>query len=190
LNIAIGIACLYFVRDAARYRTRPSLKLWVFEEGILLQREGQLIAASWQEIDGFEVSYETGRPLYWLTLKDEDAIILSMGHRPEVVPLMEYVEIRMAAVQLLPRLKSIWSGELERFSDVAISADGIFGPELVARWSEVRGLSADEKWLYIHWKSERRRESIRYRDVSFPTLVMALARILIAEHTRMKWPNA
>jgi hypothetical protein len=168
------------------YRRPPSLSLtlWFFEEGLFLRRGGQSAVARYHEVKAFETSYETGRPLFWITLEDEAPIVLSVGHCPEVIPLMEYIEIRMASAQLLPRLKRIWEGECERFGVVSLDRTHFHGPEFDLRWDKVRRVVDDVKHLLVGLKGRRERLEVRYRDVAFPHLVMAIAHILIDEHQR------
>jgi len=180
-NVFIGLSIwLAFFR-----RPRLRLTLWIFEEGLFLRRGGESTVVRWADLQDYEVSRETGRPLFWLTLRDEAPIVLSVGHCPEVIPLMEYMEIRMAGAQLLPRLKAIWHGQRERFGVLTLDHDGIAGPGFFAPWSQVSRVMSDAKSLYVDWSARTSWTAVRYRDVSFPYLVMAIAHILIDEHSRL-----
>jgi hypothetical protein len=183
----LGGACVYFAYWFAYKRTPLlSLRLWIFEEGLLLQRGGQFTTTRFENVKEFEMSRATGRPLFWITLPDEVPIVLSVGHTPEVMPLMEYAEIRMAGAQLLPRLQAIFEGSLERFDKVKLDKEGFHGPGFVAPWSEVRRVVCDERNLFVDWTVRNDWIPIRYQDVSFPHLVMAISHILIEDHARLK----
>jgi hypothetical protein len=180
----IGAFCLCCAWWLHKRPPALGLTLWFFEEGLFLRRGGQSTLARFHEVKAFETSYETGRPLFWITLEDETPIVLSVGHCPEVIPLMEYIEIRMASAQLLPRLKRIWEGERERFGVVSLDRTHFHGPEFDLRWEQVRRVVDDVKHLLVGLKGRRERLEVRYRDVAFPHLVMAIAHILIDEHQR------
>ena len=185
IYLGLGCACLYFAWRLTFRRPILALDLWIFEEGLLLRRGGELIVARYQDIQDYEVSRETGRPLFWLTLRDEDPIILSVGHTRQVLPLMEYMEIRIAGAQLLPRLKSIWEGEREKFGIVTLDRDGYHSPKFVVPWSDLVRIDCDDCSMYVRFDKRRDKHVIRYRDVSFPQLVLALAKILKKEHSRL-----
>lgn len=169
------------------YLRRPSLRLtmWIFEEGLLLRRSGQLTNVRFEGVKGFKASSESGRPVFCLDLEGESTIELSIGHCLEVMPLMGYVEIRMAAAQLLPRLQTIFNGEREEFGAVQLDKEGIHARGIVAPWSEVRRVVSDDEHLFIDWTRRPEWVPIRYRDVSFPHLVMAISHVMIDEHPRL-----
>ena len=159
--------------------------LWVFEAGVLVRHHGTLLMCRWDEIEDFEVSNETGRPIYWLTLAPGAAVIFSAGQSPCILPIMEYVEIRVSSVQLLRRLQAIWNGERERFGVVTLDRNGFQGPKFFAPWSEIRKVITDSRHLFVDWSEHRDWVPIRYRDVSFPYLVMAISHIMIDDHSRL-----
>ncbi len=183
--MVVGVICTGLgVRFTFFRQPKLSLALWIFEEGLFMRRGGQSTVARFEEVVGYEVSNHTGRPLFWLTIDEEAPIVLSVGHCPEVVPLMEYIEIRMAAAQLLPRLKAIWDGERAQFGVVALDKTGFHGPKFFAPWAEVRKVVPDERSLFVDC-GRREWVALRYRDVAFPHLVMAIAHVLIDEHSRI-----
>jgi hypothetical protein len=183
--IVLGVGWRVFFRSPLLNFTA-----WIFEEGILLRRAGQSTATRWEEIDEFRVDGESGRFSYGLSLLDTEPIIVSMSQSPDIFPLMDYIEIRMASAQLLPRLKAIWDGDHERFGSVTLDREGFRVTKTFVLWSDVHYVIRLGNTLFFECHSRPQGISIRYRDVAFPYLVVALTRVLIAEHTRMKPPAA
>jgi hypothetical protein len=114
----------------------------------------------------------------------------NIEHGPEVVRLMEYAENRVSAAKLLPRLEAIWLGDRELFGVIKLGRAGIGGPGFFASWSEVCQVYSDECSLYVDWSQRPRCLVVRYRDVAFPRLAMAISRILIEEHSHLPAPEA
>jgi hypothetical protein len=158
--------------------------LWVFEQGLFLRQFGRSMAARWDEVRDFEKSAATGRPLFWLTLANDMTVAVSVGHSPQVVALMEFVEIRLAGSQLLRRLQNIWEGRRERFGSVILDRNGIQGPHFFAPWPAVRRVIFDTKNLFVDWTGVENWSPIRFADVSFPYLVMTISQVMIEEHKR------
>ena len=158
--------------------------VWVFEEGLFLRSYGRSRVARWGEIEDFETSSDTGRPLFWLTVTHDLSVTMSVGFAPDVGPLMEYIEIRLAATQFLRRLESIWGGRRQRFGAVSLDREGLHGPKFFVHWQEVRRVVSDSHRLYVGWTRDDDSPSIRYRHVSFPYVVMAIAPVMIEEHKR------
>jgi hypothetical protein len=184
LYLSISVTCFYAAGRLFLSRPRLGLTMWIFEEGMMILRGGDLTVARWEEVPEYEMSNETGRPLFWLTLENEAPIILSVGHCPEVIPLMEYMEIRMASAQFLPRLKALWDDDQLIFDAIRLDRKGIEGPRFFAPWNSVRRVMADGRFFYLECEGESRWHEVRFRDVSFPNLVIALAHVMIEEHTR------
>ena len=171
-----------------RVTVRPknfSLSLWIFEEGLFMRRGGESTVARFEEIRDYRTTLETGQPHFWLTFKDESPVVLSIADCVELLPLMEYIEVRMAASQLLPRLKSIWLGQNETFGVISLNRAGLTGPGFFAPWSEVRRVMSDPRNFLVDWNKRPDWIDIRYRDVSFPHLVMAISHVMIDDHSRL-----
>lgn len=183
--MALGIALDLFAIRNARGRSVLAVTLWIFEEGLLMERGAELSAVPYEQVVDFQANRETGRPMFWLTLKDDVQIVLSVGNTPEIMPVMEYIEIRMAAAQLLPRLRSIWHGKAEEFGVLVLNRGGIEGPGFFAPWPEVRRVVDDGTTVFIDSADAPKWLDVHYRRVSFPSLVMAISHVLIEEHSRL-----
>jgi hypothetical protein len=164
--------------------------LWVFEEGLFLRQFGRSMAARWDEVRDFEKSAATGRPLFWINVANDMAVAISVGHSPQVVALMEFVEIRLSSAQLVRRLQNIWEGRRERFGSVILDRHGVQGPQFFAPWPDVRRVIFDANSLFVDWAGVENWSPIRYADVSFPYLVMAIAQVMIEEHRRFRKVDA
>jgi hypothetical protein len=158
--------------------------LWIFEEGVYLSCYGRSKVSPWAEIQDFEASMATGRPLYWLTLAHDLSVAISVNFSPEVVPLMEYVEMRLSATQFMRRVEAIWDGRPQHFGVVTLDRIGFKGPDCFVPWAEVRRVVSDAQNLFVDWSRSADWVPVRYRDVSFPYLVMAISHVLIEEHQR------
>ena len=180
IGLFIGVAIWFMTMR----KTALGSTLWIFEEGIYVHRYGRTKVAPWTDIQEFEASMATGRPVYWLTFAHDLSVAISVNFTPEVTPLMEYIEIRLAAAQLLRRLEAIWEGQSQRFGIVTLDPGGITAPRLFAPWAEVRRVVSDAQHLFIDWAGASEWVPLRYRDVSFPYLVMAISHVMIDEHQR------
>jgi hypothetical protein len=205
--LALGIPCLF--SDLDRERTAPSALvtigliaialggfllvattpntatiLWIFEEGVLIHRSGRTTVVPWENVEKLRVNLTSGRPMYWLGISHDLSVAISLRFSPEVMPLMEYVEMRLTAAQFLPRLKAIWDGKPQRFGIVTLDRIGFKAPAFFASWSEVRRVVSDAQHLFVDWTGSSDWLTLRYRDVSFPYLVMAISHVMIDEHQR------
>ena len=84
----------------------------------------------------------------------------------------------------LQRLKAIWLGQSERFGIVTLDRFGLRAGNFFAPWPEVRRVVSDAQHIFVDWSGRADWVPIRYRDVSFPYLVMAIAHVLIEDHGR------
>lgn len=175
-----------FYAVGVRGLARPTV-LWIFEEGVYLQRHDRTRAARWQEIYDFEIINEPGRLTYWLTIEHGLSVRISIANAPELIPLMEYVEVRLSGAQFLHRLKALWDGDREDFGVVSLDRHGFSGPRFFAPWSEIRRVISDSRHLFVDWAGKRDWVPFPCEDVSFPYLVIALSSVLIDEHER--WPS-
>lgn len=187
IAFAIGVATLAgglwygYLRRAALASV-----VWIFEEGVCVLRGGQFMITPWNDVVDFAVANPSGRPVYWLSPTEEMSFRLDMSHDPNMMPLMEYVEIRLASAQLLKRLEAIMAGRQIRFGAIALDRNGLSGPHFFAPWESVRKVVADANHLLIDWSQRSQWMQVEYDRVSFPLLVRAIASVLIEEHGRLK----
>ena len=63
--------------------------------------------------------------------------------------------------------------------------NGIRGRSFFAPWTEVRRVISDARVLFLDWSARSEWLEVRYADVSFPYVVMAIAHVMIEEHQRL-----
>lgn len=174
----LGVYCAFF------RGSRPPTMLWIFEEGVFLKCYDRSLLSRWEDIDDFADVTDGGRPAYWLTLEHNFSVKISIGNSPQMIPLMEYIEIRLCAGQFLNRLKVIWNGGREDFGIVTLDRQGFEGRRFFAPWGEIRRVVSDSHQVFVDWSKREEWIPIPHQDVSFPYLVIALASVLIDEHAR------
>jgi hypothetical protein len=178
-SVVGGLYCL-----AVRGRQKPTA-IWLFEDGLLLQQRNGFQTFHWDEILDFEVVKRRGQPIYWLRFTEQFSVKITIGTDFEIMPLMEYMEIRLSSSQFLHRLRQIFNGQREPFGVLTFDKDGIGGPRFFAPWSEVRRVITDANRVFIDWTRRTDWVPIPYEEVSFPCLVVALAAVLVDEHKRL-----
>jgi hypothetical protein len=179
----IGGAYLLIIRG----RRLPTM-LWIFEDGLLVQHHTGFKALRWEEILDFEIVSKQGSPVYWLRLTPDITVRVNVGNDFEMMPLMEYIEIRLSSSQFLDRLKQIFNGQREPFGILRLGPQGIEAPRFFAPWSEIRRVMTDKAKLYVDWSKRPEWVPFPYQAVSFPYLVVALASVLIDEQKRIPAP--
>ena len=122
--VANAFAIWYFFFRRALYATT----LWVFENGILSQRAQEINKSLWTEVENFRVGNEAGRQFALLTLRDGQRSAISLRDNPAVMPLLEYIEIKLSAAQFLPTLRRIFDGERVGFGIVKLDREGFTSP--------------------------------------------------------------
>jgi hypothetical protein len=177
-----GVSIWYFL---AR-RHKPKYALWVFEEGIFWQgRWHNKGSTSWKDVQRFQVAVNpvTRMPIYWLTVADNIRFDIEIDRAPALIPLLEFMEIRLTASQLLPRLEKIYAGQSVGFGGVQLDRQGLTRGKFFAPWSQIERVLRDREQLFVHVRGRADWLSIPYAGVSFPLVVMAIAHVLIAEET-------
>ena len=182
-GIAGGVFCLL---GPAR---RLPIMIWIFEDGLLLSHPSGLETYRWDEILDFEIVKRRGNPVYWLRFSEAISVRIPVSGDYELMPLLEYLEIRLSSSQFLGRLKDIFSGRRGRFGILTLDRNGIEGPRFFAPWSEIRRVITDANKLYVDWSKRPDWVPFPYQAVSFPYLVVALAAVLIDEHQRVPAAN-
>lgn len=159
--------------------------LWLFEDGLLLQHGAGHDVFRWDEILDFEIVTRRGSPVYWLRFTDSLSVSIPVGSDYAILPLLEYLEIRLCSSQFLGRLKRIFNGKRETFGILTLDALRIEGQRFSAPWSEVRRVITDANKLFVDWSQRRDWVPFPYQAVSFPYLVVALSSVLIDEYKRI-----
>ena len=175
----IGSVIWHFIRQR-----KPSYTLWVFEEGLFwLQGWGRAGSVPWKEVRRFQMGFNpvTHMPIYWLTAADKTTFEIEIDRAPALIPLLEFMEIRLTASQLLPRLEKIYAGQRLGFGAMAIDRQGLTFKRTLFPWSQVERVLRDRDQLFIHVRGRSEWVPIPYVAVSFPLVVMAIAHVLIAE---------
>lgn len=159
--------------------------LWLFEGGMLWQQGVEFGRWRWEDIEEFDVSPDRGQPRYRIVPSRECAMELSLACSPAIMPLAEYMEVKIASAQLLPKLRRIVQGERVRLGALLLDAQGITGPGYTAPWSEVVRVVADQASILVDRRDQPEWHPIPYQDVSCPLLVLALSAILIEDAGRL-----
>lgn len=98
---------------------------------------------------------------------------------------MELIEIKLSTNVFLLTLRRIFDGERVRFGSVELDRAGFTAPRYFAPRSEVVRVMSDPTHLHGDCREQPDYHSIRYRTVSFPLLVLAIARVLIEDEGRL-----
>jgi len=165
---------------------QPSLSttLWIFEDGLLLQQANDMEACGWDEVRDFRTDRQTGRPSYVITTRENRRLILSPDQTPTIMPLAEYIQVRIASVQLVPRLKRLAKGERMRLGAITMDRDGMIAP-VAARWTEITRVLADDSQVFVDTRTGPAWHPIPLKDVAMPIVLLALAHILMEDSTRL-----
>ncbi len=186
LVLLFGFVCIAVGAYSAFFRGvgAPTV-VWIFEEGVFLHHQNQARLVRWEDIYDFETIAEAGRLVYRLTVEEGMAVNISVMHSPEVMPLVEYVEIRLCAAQFLHRLRAIWEGGREVFGIVTIDRQGLMTPRFFAAWPEVRRVVSDATHVFVDWSQRPEWVPLRREHVSLPSLLIAVSSVLVDEHARL-----
>lgn len=160
---------------------------WILEEGLLWQRGPTVQACRWEDVQGLELSRQFGYARLRMKLADDFRPALSSAGRPDLMPIMEFLALKVAAAQFLPCLRKIFAGEQICFGVLWLDRTGIIGPIVRLPWSEIERVMSDEGMLYLDCRGVRAWREVPLGDVSFPTLLKAVARVMIEEWKRL--PN-
>jgi len=171
--------------DVNLARPFMSTHLWLFEEGILWRSGADFGKCRFEDMEDFRANLDSGQPRFRIAPRGEDAMVMSLNCSAEIMPMAEYMELKMASAQLLPKLRRIVAGERVRFGAVALDARGFASPGFVAAWSDIARVMADRKQLFVDCHGQPTWHEVAYRKVAFPRLVVAISTILIAEAKRL-----
>lgn len=157
------------------------ITLWILEGGILWQQGSDIDACNWEAIHELKIGPDGGGLLCTLGLRSDLQVVISPRQTPALMPVLEFIEAKATAAQLLPRLRRVTAGERVLFGRVELSRTGLGTAEFFAPWSETTKVVSDDHFLLVdcrHFSSWRK---IRYLDVSFAQLAMRIAHVLIEE---------
>jgi hypothetical protein len=174
-HLAVGI---YAVVRGARLPTN----LWLFESGLLMMSHRDARLIHWEDVLQFEVVGPDRRPIYVMRLADD--IRVRIAADVAVMPILEYMEIRLCSSQFLYRLKEIWRHRPQRFGIIVLDHRGVGAPRFAAAWSAVRRVLVDSNRLFVDWSKRPDWVPFPLSRVSFPHLILAIASVMIEEHGR------
>jgi hypothetical protein len=160
------------------------ITLWIFENGMFLQRGGDLEACGWEDVKDFRTSENTGHPTYAITTRGDCRLILSAQQSPTIMPLAEYLKVKIASAQFLPKLRRIYDGDPVRFGAVWLDNNGIKGA-INAPWLEIERIVGDDAKLYVDCRGMDAWQQTPMREISFSLLLLAIAHVMIEEAKRL-----
>jgi hypothetical protein len=185
LMILFGLAGIAFGVWYA-YLRRPPLEItvWIFENGLFLQRGNDVEACAWEEVKDFKGDPNSGHPTFWITTRADWRLILSSEQTPAIMPLAEYIQVKIVSAQLLAKLRQIFEGNRVPFGILSLDRAGITG-RFTSRWSEIVRVMSDDAHVFIDCRNLNSWHQVRYRDVSFPHLLLAISHVMIDEEKRL-----
>lgn len=163
---------------------RLPVTLWVCENGILRQSGKQFHGCLWDEVSDFQVDQQYRLPRFRIRIRDQDAEF-GTGRNPAILPIMEYIETKLSAAQFLPELKHIFEGECVAFGQVALDRAGFRGLRFFAYWSEIERVVSDPEFMFVIRRGQADWDKVRYGEVSFPALVLAISHVMIEEEKHL-----
>jgi hypothetical protein len=187
ISLFLGIAAVLL---AMRYRLLragllQSVRLWLFENGILWQEGATVDACRFEDIAEFRVPPEGPHRSFTLVPRPGVTLLMTLRSSVAILPLAEYIEIRMASAQLLPTLQRIFAGERVRFGAVVLDRHGFEGPGVRADWSQIVRVMGDRRSVFVECRDQAGWRSIRVGAVSCPLLMLSVAHILVEEAPRL-----
>jgi hypothetical protein len=178
VGISFGVWFAFFRQP------RLHVLVWIFENGLFLQRGSDVEACGWEDVKEMRVNHEYGRPTFLLVTRGNCRIVLSPDQTATMMPLAEYIKVKITSAQLLPKLRRIFEGERIKFGAVYLDREGLTC-SFHAPWSNVARVVLDDANLFIDCRDRTEWHAIPLRDVSFPLLVLAISHVLIEEGQRL-----
>ncbi|HZZ79947.1 MAG TPA: DUF6585 family protein [Gemmataceae bacterium] len=181
--VAIGVGIWYF------FLRKPTLEVtvWIFENGLFLMRGPDVEACGWEDVADFYSDEYAGRHCYSIVTQLGCRLTLSTEISPEIMPLAEYIRLKIASAQFLPKLRKIFDGGRVSFGLLRLNRAGISGP-IGGPWAQIARVLCDEKNLFLDIRGQETWHQVPLREISFVPLLMAIAHVMIEDFTRLP-PN-
>jgi hypothetical protein len=185
----VGIVGIGFGVWYAFFR-QPMLEitLWIFENGLFLQRGSDVEACGWEDVKDFRTAENLHHPIYAIVTRGDCRLILSAEQSPAIMPLAEYLKVKVASAQLLPKLRRIFDGDPVKFGAVWLDSAGIKGA-VTAPWLKIVRVVADDTTLFVDCRGLETWHQVPLREISFPLLLLAIAHVMIEEAKRLPAVN-
>jgi hypothetical protein len=180
---AIGIWYLFF-RNPNHSRT-----YWVFDDGILCQLGKRFEVRRWEKVRDFRIDTHGQNTIYWLTILEGMQETISILNGENAIRLMEMIDVKILAARLLPTLRRIFEGEKVKFGAVALHVSGFSGPSFFAPWGSIKRVATDLDGVNVQRAGHRIWQTVPFKRISFPSVVLAISQIMIEEVDRIA-PNA
>lgn len=181
--ILTGLGTLGLALWVALRPLQPARTLWVCPGGVLWEEGGLVRCRAWDELRSVHAGAETGRP--WVrVLLDGVPIYLSAAQSPAALRVGTAIEARASAELLTRVVLQIASGASVPFGTLRLDADGVTWRGAFAEWARITAITAGAARITIDLKGRRRWARASYREVPFPRVLLALARLLRAQPPR------
>ncbi len=166
-----------------------SITIWIFENGLFVQRGNEVEACGWEDVKDFRDADNIGPPIYTIITRGDCRLVLSAAQSPTIMPLAEYLKVKIASAQFLPKLQRIFNGDPVKFGALWLDSTGIKGP-ITATWAEIVRVVADDAVLYIDCRGLDAWQQVPLRSISFPLLLVAIAYVMIEDAKRLPTVDA
>jgi hypothetical protein len=185
LFVAFTASMLALRFGLLRLAALQSVQLWLFEHGVLWHDGTAIGVRRFEDIEDFRAMRDGNEPRILLVPRQGVRLMLTLRSTVAILPLAEYLELRMASAQLVPKLERIVGGERVRFGAVTLDRRGFAGPAVAAPWSEIVRVMGDRRQIFVDRRDQPGWQSIRAGDVSCPMLMLVIAHILVEEAARL-----
>ena len=94
-------------------------------------------ACGWEDVKDFRTAENLHHPIYVIVTRGDCRLILSAEQSPAIMPLAEYLKVKIASAQLLPKLHRIFDGDPVKFGAIWLDSAGIKGAVMLPLWSQI-----------------------------------------------------
>jgi hypothetical protein len=159
--------------------------VWIFENGLLLKRGNDLEACAWEDLRDFRTDRDTGRLTCMIVTHENCRLVFNCDQTPAVMPVVDYLKIKITSAHLVPKLRRIFVGDRVRLGKIALDRAGLTTPRIAAKWTDIQRVVNDNTHILIEIRGQTAWHSLRFADVAFPHLLLAHTHVMLAERERL-----